>query len=124
MSEQVMPRQLTILFVEDEPLIGLTLLDMLEELGHRPLEASSAAEALTIFRDTPRVDLVISDLGLPDMPGDVLARELRAIVPGLPVIFASGSPPRHEQGDAPTLHISKPFRMEELRDAIVSVTKT
>ncbi len=117
-----MSRPLTILFVEDEPLIGLTLLDMLEELGHRPLEASSAAEALTIFKDNPGIDLVISDLGLPDLPGDALARDLRSIVPGLPVIFASGSPPRHDAGDAPTFHISKPFRMEELRDAIIAVT--
>lgn len=119
-----MQRPLTILFVEDEPLIGLTLLAMLEDLGHRPVEASSATEALAIFRDRPEVDLVITDLGLPDMPGDVLVRQLRAIVPGLPVIFASGSPPRHEEGSAPTLHISKPFRMEELQDAIVSVTST
>jgi CheY-like chemotaxis protein len=116
-----MARSLTILLVEDEPLIGLTLVDMLEEMGHRTIEAFSAGEALRLFQASPGIDLVITDLGLPDQPGDVLAAQLRAAVPGLPVIYASGSPPRPDSTGAPTAHLSKPFRLEDLRDAIQAV---
>lgn len=114
---------LTILVVEDEPLIGMTLVDMLEEMGHRAVEAFSAGEALERFSGEPAIDVVITDIGLPDRPGDALARELRTRRPGLPVIFASGSPPRAGTVDPVTAHLAKPFRMEDLRDAIGLVVK-
>ena len=63
----------TVLLVEDEPLIALTLVDILEELGHRPVETMTAAEALDAFRSRDDIDLLITDIGLPDLPGDKLA---------------------------------------------------
>lgn len=112
----------TILVVEDEPLIGMTLVDMLEDMGHRAVEAFSAGEALERFAAEPAIDIVITDLGLPDRPGDALARDLRARRPGLPIIFASGASPNARTVVPGAAHLSKPFRMEDLRAVIGAVT--
>lgn len=110
---------LRVLLVEDEPLIGMTLVDMLEELGHRPIEAFTAREALDVFASHPDIDLVITDLGLPDRPGDALAQDLREKAPDIPVIFASGAPPTGAATRMPRMaHLSKPFRLDDLRDTI------
>jgi CheY-like chemotaxis protein len=112
----------TVLLVEDEPLIALTLVDILEELGHRPVETMTAAEALDAFRSRDDIDLLITDIGLPDLPGDKLADQLRTLRPDLPVVFATGHASRgsgHEPlGDPPTLRLGKPFQMDELQGVI------
>ena len=111
-----------ILLVEDEPLIALTLVDLIEELGHTAIEAMTANDALQIFRSRSDIDLLVTDIGLPDLAGDVLAAECRSASPHLPVIFATG----HNTGPAPdgplphppTLRLAKPFQMQELEMAI------
>jgi CheY-like chemotaxis protein len=113
---------LTILLVEDEPLIALTIVDILEEFGHTVLEAGSAAEAARIFASRSDIALLITDIGLPDMPGDGLARQLRDERPGLPVLFATGRAADGSVGDGaieqPFERLSKPFLMHELQAAI------
>lgn len=111
-----------VLLVEDEPLIALTLVDLIEELGHTAVEAMTAGDALRIFRSRGDIDLLVTDIGLPDMAGDVLAGECRTLSPYLPVIFATG----HNTGPAPdgplsyppTLRLAKPFQKQELESAI------
>jgi CheY-like chemotaxis protein len=118
-------RSFVVLLVEDEPLIALTLVDLLEELGHTPVEAMTAADALRVFRVRPDIDLLVTDIGLPDRPGDVLAAECRTLVPTLPVIFATGhngeAAPEGPLPVPPTLHLAKPFQMDELQAAITRV---
>lgn len=111
-----------ILLVEDEPLIALTLVDLIEELGHTAIEAMTANDALQIFRSRSDIDLLVTDIGLPDLAGDVLAAECRNAVPHLPVIFATGHN-TGQQADGPlahppTLRLAKPFQMQELEAAI------
>ncbi len=117
-----MQRKLIVLLVEDEPLIALTLVDLLDELGHETVEATTAADALATFRDRPDIDLLVTDIGLPDMPGDALARQCRAIRPDLPVLFATGhftpTPSEEETADPPTVRITKPFQFEDLDRAL------
>jgi DNA-binding response OmpR family regulator len=118
-------RSFVVLLVEDEPLIALTLVDLIEELGHMAVEAMTAADALRIFRSRDDIDLLITDIGLPDLAGDQLAVECRKLAPGLPVIFATG----HNTGPdpvgalpvPPTLRLAKPFQMDELQAAITRV---
>lgn len=115
-------RPYVVLLVEDEPLIALTLVDLIEELGHTAVEAMTAGDALQIFRSRDDIDLLVTDIGLPDMAGDVLAGECRTLSPHLPVIYATG----HNAGpapdgplpDPPTLRLAKPFQMQELEAAI------
>jgi len=117
---------LTILLVEDEPLIALTITDILEELGHRVLECASASKALELAQSEPQIDLLITDIGLPDMQGDALAREIRAGRPDLPVLISTG----RMAGTVPSLdglggaveHLTKPFLMHDLQSAIERLT--
>ena len=114
--------QLTVLLVEDEPLIALTITDILEEFGHRVIEAVSAEEAVMLFDREGVVDLLITDLGLPDQPGDVLAQRLRQQAPGLPVLFATGRSADADQGEVnlqpPCEWLAKPFLIQDLQSAI------
>ena len=117
---------LTILLVEDEPLIALTITDILEELGHRVLECASAAKALELARAEPRIDLLITDIGLPDMQGDALAREIRSGRPDLPVLISTGrmagSMPNLDELGGAVEHLTKPFLMHDLQNAISRLT--
>jgi CheY-like chemotaxis protein len=94
---------------------------MLEDLGHTVLEATSGKEALDIIRREGGVDLVITDQAMPHMTGSDLAAAIRAERPDLPIILATGYaelPPGTDKG-LPKL--SKPFRQQQLADAIVEV---
>ena len=83
-----------ILVVEDEPLIRMNLADALRDCGFEVEEAADAAAAqrLSIGAAVP-FDGVIVDIGLPDQPGDVLARAMRTHWPKLPIIIATGHDP-------------------------------
>jgi PAS domain S-box-containing protein len=86
---------MTILFVEDDNLVRAATAELLLELGHVVLQAGNGAQALQIL-GVSAVDVLMTDLGLPDMPGQRLVAEARQRFPALPVIFASGD-------DAPAL---------------------
>jgi len=80
-----------ILFVDDEPFQTDIAKRMLTRLGYHLTTCTSSIEALEIFRQTPEVfDLVITDMTMPRMPGDVLAKKLIAIRPDIPVIVCTG----------------------------------
>jgi len=115
------PACLRILLVEDNHLIRMGTADMLAALGHQILEADTGEEALRLIGEH-RIDLLLTDIGLPGMSGDDLAAEVRRRMPGLPVVFASGhdSHPASSTGLAPgdAVQLTKPFEEEELARAI------
>lgn len=117
-----MDRTLNVLLVEDEPLIALTLVDLLEELGHRAVEVPTGASALAAFGSGEEFDVLITDIGLPDMPGDQLARLCRDIRKDLPVLFATGhlspGPGEEETVSPPTVRMTKPFQLVDLERAL------
>lgn len=80
-------RARTVLLVEDEPLVRMTTAETLSDLGYRVLQAATAREALA---HAAEADLVLLDLGLPDLPGLDLAKSLRAIRPAVKIVIASG----------------------------------
>jgi CheY-like chemotaxis protein len=80
-----------ILFVDDEEFQADIGKRMLERLGYRVTAKTSANEAFELFRQHPEdFDLVITDMTMPDMTGDILARKLIAIRPDIPVIVCTG----------------------------------
>jgi PAS domain S-box-containing protein len=100
-----------VLVVEDAPTVRLMAGRALAEAGYTVLESGDGAEALDMIRSrTGPLDLVITDLGLPSMNGQDLARCLRQERPNLPVLFMSG------YGDTESVspYIQKPFSPDEL----------
>ncbi len=81
----------SILFVDDEPAIVKLTRQRLERLGYKVLGLTNPLEALDRFlRDPNRYDLVITDLTMPKMTGDILAREILDIRADTPIILSSG----------------------------------
>ncbi len=81
----------TILLVEDDLAILDTTTVLLEKMGHAVLAARSPGEAMRmVHRHTGRIDLVITDLVMPQMNGSDLAARLMAIHPGISCLFMSG----------------------------------
>src|SRR5208282_4723255 len=81
---------LTILAVEDDPLILLNLVAMLEDLGHKVIKASSGPDALRQLAGAEPVDMLITDHSMPGMTGAELARRVAAERGALPIVLASG----------------------------------
>jgi PAS domain S-box-containing protein len=111
-------RKLVILAVDDDPLVALNTSSLLEELGHTVFSASSGSRALEILNREKNVDLVITDQAMPGMTGSELVSKVRAGNPDLPVILATGYaelPPGEAQGIP---RLAKPFRQQDLADAI------
>ena len=82
-----------ILLVDDEiPLLQL-LEKYLQRLGHQVETQSKSEDALRSFQAAPSAyDLVIADLGMPDLPGDTMLRRMLAIRADVPILICSGSP--------------------------------
>ncbi|MFZ7125604.1 MAG: hybrid sensor histidine kinase/response regulator [Desulfobacterales bacterium] len=80
-----------ILFVDDEPTLAAIGQEMLETLGYTVETKTSSEAALKLFRKDPeRFDLVITDLTMPSIPGDKLAKEIVSIRPDIPIILFTG----------------------------------
>ena len=80
----------TVLIVEDDPAVRVLVSAVLSELGYAFVEASDADGAVPILNSTQRIDLLISDVGLPGMNGRQLAEIGRQYRPGLKVLFITG----------------------------------
>jgi DNA-binding response OmpR family regulator len=91
-ERQSLPRGTeTVLAVEDEPAILALVRTLLERLGYKVLAAGSAVEALAIAKtDGRRIDLLVTDVVMPEMNGPTLAAELTASYPTLKTVFMSG----------------------------------
>jgi PAS domain S-box-containing protein len=113
----------TIILVDDEKLIGVIEREMLEKLGYQVHVESDSLELLRRFKENPdQFDLVISDVTMPKMPGDELARELLKICPDIPIILCSGFTTRITENDIKSMgvrdYLSKPIQLERLAMAV------
>lgn len=98
----------TILAVDDEHLVLSLLETMLRKQGFTVLTAANGVEALRVFSSAQKdVNLVITDVVMPEMDGTILAEHLLQMRPDLPVLFISGFSERLERIRAPIL--AKPF---------------
>ncbi|WP_370694853.1 MULTISPECIES: ATP-binding protein [Pseudomonas] len=80
----------TVLIVEDDPAVRVLVCAVLKELGYAYVEAGDANAAVPIIESEQRIDLLISDVGLPGMNGRQLAEIGRQIRPELRVLFITG----------------------------------
>jgi len=80
----------TVLVVDDETSVREFLQRILEKAGCRTLLAKDGLEAISIAGGEPALDLLLTDLVMPEMNGDELARRLRLDKPDLPVLYLTG----------------------------------
>ena len=109
----------TVLVVDDEPTLRMLVIDVLEECGYTMLQAENAMVGLDIVRSGTRIDLLLSDVGLPGgMNGRQLADAARAMRPDLKVLFITGYAEKAVLSHGhlnPGMHVmTKPFAMEAL----------
>jgi PAS domain S-box-containing protein len=105
---------LVVLAVDDDVLVLTNTAAMLEDMGHRVLQATSAREALAVL-DRETVDLVVTDYAMPVMTGADLAAALPA---SMPVLIVSGYAEIPAGAEAIGVRLNKPFRDEQLARAV------
>ncbi|MEO6340256.1 MAG: ATP-binding protein [Caulobacteraceae bacterium] len=107
-----------VLVVEDDPTVRLLIAEVLRELGYVNHEACDSREALPILQSSQRIDLMVSDVGLPGMNGRQLADLARETRPELRVLFVTGyaeSAAVLDQFLAPGMDLmTKPFTLDAL----------
>ncbi|WP_260954510.1 response regulator [Pseudomonas citri] len=112
----------TVLLVEDEPAVRMLVLDLLENLGYTALQAQDAKGALAQLESEQRVDLLVTDVGLPGMNGRQLAEIARQHRPGLKVLFMTGYAQKAAERQGFLEHgmdmIAKPFTLDQLANKI------
>jgi CheY-like chemotaxis protein len=104
----------TILLVDDDALIAASTVALLEDLGHRVIEAHSGKEALAIVRQGLNPDLVITDHATPGMTGLDLAASLRVHHPKLPILLATGYAELEGELPIDVPRLAKPYTQEQL----------
>ena len=109
----------TVLVVDDDATVRMLVVETLEELGYAALEAHDGAAALRILRSDARVDLLVTDVGLPGLNGRQVADAARVTRPALRVLFITGYAHNAAVGNgdelAPGMEmLSKPFALDAL----------
>jgi len=110
-----------VLVVEDEDMVRMLVMEVLNDLGYRGLEAADGPSALRILQSSQRIDLLVTDIGLPEMNGRQVADAARARRSNLKVLFMTGyaeSAASNEFLETGMQIISKPFTMDKLADKI------
>ena len=113
----------TVLVVDDEPTVRMLVTEVLADLGYTAIEAADGPAGLKVLRSDARIDLLVTDVGLPGgMNGRQVADAGRAVRPGLKVLFITGYAENAVVGNGhldPGMHVmTKPFAMETLASRI------
>ncbi|WP_280177747.1 PAS domain S-box protein [Bosea sp. CS1GBMeth4] len=111
---------LTVLAVDDDALVLMNTTALLEDLGHKVIEASSGREALSVLESNGEVDLLITDHAMPQMTGAQLIAEVGERWPALPVILATGYADLPPGAGAGMLRLNKPFWQADLEKAVAA----
>jgi CheY-like chemotaxis protein len=107
----------TILFVDDDDLVRAPLAQLLQMNGIRVLTAASALEAMRVLA-TEHVDVLFTDIVMPEKDGIELARQAQQLHPGIRVMFATGYFLRAASAEQLGKLLFKPLRAEEIEAAL------
>ena len=113
----------SVLLVEDEPTLAHVLARILSEEGYAVTVRGNGLDALDVVRcDDTRIDVIVSDVGLPGLRGDKLAAEVRRVRPALPVLlmtgFSTAVAPGNEEALGVAAVLEKPVTIEDLLAAV------
>lgn len=119
----------TLLLVEDDDSVRRLSRIILTDYGYDVMEAPDGFEALRIFREAPhRFQLLVTDIKMPEMSGTSLAQEIRALQPGIRVLFTSGyideAETRNGLFDRNLSFLQKPFTPRELAEKVRCILDT
>ena len=114
---------LSILVVDDDPLIAMTMNAVLTDMGHQSREAHSGKVALELLETGCVVDVIITDYAMPGMTGIQFAERVKAQWPALPVILASGYAELPEDSGTDIIRLPKPYGRADLIRAINLATQ-
>jgi CheY-like chemotaxis protein len=116
-----------VLVVEDEHVVRSLVVDVLNGLGYRTLEASDGAAALRVLQSDARIDLLVTDVGLPIMNGRQVYDAVAAARPQMKVLFMTGYAENATLATGflqPGMEMmTKPFAMEQLATRIRRMLK-
>ena len=87
---------------------------MVKELGFLPLEAAAGLAGLEILRAAQKIDLLVADIGLPDINGLEMVARARSLRPGLKILFMTGYGEAGEALEPGMALIAKPFPLDAL----------
>jgi CheY-like chemotaxis protein len=118
----------TVLVVDDEPTVRMLVSEVLIDLGYAAIEAADGIEALEVLRSNRRIDLLVTDIGLPGgVDGRQLGAAARTCRPGLRILFITGYPHMlrgiPEPVDEGVQALAKPFTVQELAVRISALMK-
>ncbi|WP_280137160.1 response regulator [Devosia sp. Leaf64] len=115
-----MPQAITVLVVEDEPLLRMDIADQLQDLGFKVLEAANAKEAVLMLAANADIRVMFTDVDMPGgMDGLMLAATVRDRWPPIKIIVTSGL--RHvRMSDMPdgSRFFGKPYKASDIADAV------
>jgi PAS domain S-box-containing protein len=118
-----------VLVIDDEPTVRMLIVEVLEEAGYSALEAEDGPTGLKILQSSVRIDLLVTDVGLPGgMNGRQVADAARVTRPDLKVLFVTGFAENAAVGnghlDPGMAVITKPFVMAELAHKITEMIES
>jgi len=117
-----MPEQRMVLVVDDEAPMRHLERRILETGPYTVIEASGAPDAFKILEGGQRLDLLIADLNMPELPGEEMVLRIRAARPGLKVLYVSGNVDRlldaRKVLDVGEAFLDKPFTTRGLLEAV------
>jgi CheY-like chemotaxis protein len=111
----------TILVVEDEAELRSAVVESLRSLGYKVRHASDGRRALEIAEQMPSVDVLVTDVVMPNMRGTEMAKYLRRMFPAMRIIFMSGYADgmvKPEELNAETVFLAKPLTLAKLARTI------
>jgi CheY-like chemotaxis protein len=114
----------TVLLVDDDAAVRGLAAQMLAAEGHFVVQAAGPQEALEICARGERIDVLVTDVSMPGMSGRDLAARVRALRPGLPVLFISGYDDSLVQGGcAKGPFLAKPFSATALAAKVAELLR-
>jgi CheY-like chemotaxis protein len=118
----------TVLVIDDEENIVKITTATLEHFGYKTKSAADGAKGLRVYKEMPNeVDLVLTDMSMPEMDGTTMIKALRSIDPSIKIIGMSGLMNAEQTAELEALEVAafltKPFTAEKLLNAISDVLK-
>lgn len=113
-----------ILLVEDEDIVRAVAERALTRAGYTVVTASDGDEGLEIIQQGEPFDLIVSDVVMPAMDGPTMAREIRKLVPAMPILFMSGYAEGHLRKELDLDQVAflpKPFSVQQISDKVGAV---